>query len=146
MPGLLGRAPSHDVEGVVTRVGPWYGPGKVNGLVLSLEGHAKPYVILRDDQICSYPAGLTQTGDRVSMRVRPASEFYTVQLSAFRNHSLEDAMPHLAKDLPQIDANGTPPRVRAVFPADETPMEAVQTVRHLRLVRQHASYQKQPTE
>jgi hypothetical protein len=144
MPGLLGRAPSHDVDGVVTRVGPWTGPGKVSGLVLSLEGHAKPYVILRDDQVCSYPAGLTQPGDRVSMRVRPASEFYAVQLSAFRNQSLEEAMPHLANGLPPIDAHGTTPRAHPVSPADETHMQPVQTVRHLRLVRQHSGSQQQP--
>jgi len=146
MPGLLGRAPSHDVEGVVTRVGPWYGPGKVSGLVLSLEGHAKPYVILRDDQICSYPAGLTQPGDRVSMRVRPASEFYTVQLSGFRNHTLEEAMPHLANGLPPTDAYGTTSCAHPVSTADEPHMQPVQTVRHLRLVRKHSGTQKQPTK
>jgi hypothetical protein len=134
MPGLLGRAPSHDVEGVVTRVGPWHGPGKVNGIILALEGHARPYVILRDDQTCNYPAGLTQPGDWVSMRVRPAPEFYTVQLSAFRNHSLEESMPVLSKDCRSV-LGSVSPGDDATPAAGELPVEAVQTVRRLRLVQ-----------
>jgi hypothetical protein len=106
-------------------VGPWLGPGKVNGIVLALEGHAKPYVILRNDQACSYPAGLTQVGDWVSMRVRPAPEFYTVHLSEFRNHVLEEAMPRIAQDLPPLHPHGV----------DERPLPAVQTVRRLTLVQ-----------
>jgi hypothetical protein len=121
------------VEGEVMRVGPWQGPGKLNGIVLSLDGHAKPYVILRDDQSCSYPAGLTQPGDWVRMRVRPAREFYTVQLSAFRNHSLEESMPLLSKDSPV--AYGANPRADAIHAAGDLPAEAVQTVRRLRLVQ-----------
>ncbi|KVP96923.1 hypothetical protein WJ97_13965 [Burkholderia ubonensis] len=97
MAGLLGRAPSHDVEGVVTRVGPWFGPGDVDGIVLALDGHAMPYVVLRDSQSWSYPVGLTQPGDEVALRARPSKDFYTVELSTFRNTSLEQALPHMAK-------------------------------------------------
>ncbi|KVP17286.1 hypothetical protein [Burkholderia ubonensis] len=99
MAGLLGRASSHDVEGVVIRVGPWFGPG-VDGIVLTLDGHTRPYVVLRDDQAWRYPVGLTQPGDEVTLRARPAQDFYTVELSTFRNTSLERTMPLLAKVAP----------------------------------------------
>ncbi len=120
----------------MTRVGPWLGPGKLNGIVLALEGHAKPYVILRGDHASTYPAGLTQPGDRVSMRVRPAPEFYTVHLTDFRNQSLEEAMPLVA---PARSPQSTSDRV-AQFDvrgqsADGAPIAAMTNVRSLRLVQ-----------
>lgn len=95
MAGLLGRAPSHDVEGVVTRVGPWFGPGAMTGIVLALEGHAWPYVVLGEHW--TYPVGLTQPGDQVALCARPWKDFYTVELGTFSNPSLERAMPNLAQ-------------------------------------------------
>lgn len=136
MPGFLSRASSHDVEGVVARVGPWLGPGKLNGIVLALEGHAKPYVILRGDQASTYPAGLTQPGDRVSMRVRPAPEFYTVHLTDFRNQSLESTMRLVAPDgLPLSKSNRVAPPGIDGQSTDEAPIAAVTNVRRLRLVQ-----------
>jgi hypothetical protein len=123
-------------------VGPWLGPGKVNGIVLALEGHAKPYVIFRDAQVCKYPAGLTQPGDRVSMSVRPSPEFYRVHLSAFRNHSLEETMPLLARDRSPVVTPGQASSTDDNGPTDnEAPLAAMTNVRSLRLVHNKASNQ-----
>ncbi|KWA83749.1 hypothetical protein WL29_20505 [Burkholderia ubonensis] len=67
----------------------------MTGIVLALEGHAWPYVVLGEHW--TYPVGLTQPGDQVALCARPWKDFYTVELGTFSNPSLERAMPNLAQ-------------------------------------------------
>lgn len=74
------------VVGVVSRVGPWLGPGQVSGIVLMLEDDPQTYVVLRDDQSNLYPIGLTKPGDKVRMQARSDG---TVALSTYFNADLD---------------------------------------------------------
>lgn len=58
--------------------------------MLMLEGDATCYVVLRDNERCLYPAGLTAAGDTVAFK---AAVDGTVSLSSFRNLTL-DAREH----------------------------------------------------
>lgn len=79
------RASREPRRGNVRRIGPWFGPGQLCGLVLMLENDPTPYVVLRDNQEANYPAGLTRVGDTVDFEV---DANHTVGLSTFRNLSL----------------------------------------------------------
>lgn len=80
------KGKTNEVRGVVARIGPWFGPSDVSGIVILLEGDSQIYRVLRDDNSCGYPAGLSKIGDSVTMQ---ADESGSVSLSSFRNESLD---------------------------------------------------------
>lgn len=73
------RSSKRHVAGTVDRIGPWHGPAEINGIVLTLKNDPQVNVVLRDDQRCTTPAGLTRPGDAVSFA---ADRFGTVNLSS----------------------------------------------------------------
>jgi hypothetical protein len=79
-------APHEPRRGTVQRVGPWFGPSQIYGLVLMLQGDSTPYIVLRDNQDTHYPAGLTHVGDTV---IFEADVNGIVGLSTFRNLTLD---------------------------------------------------------
>lgn len=90
MLGLFKKKPLLSVDGLVARIGPWMGPGEINGTVLLLEGIPKPFIVLRDSQQASATwLGLTSPGDEVTFVAKEADDTYSVSLSTFCNKTLE---------------------------------------------------------
>lgn len=88
--GLFKKKPLLSVDGVVSRIGPWMGPGEINGTVLLLEGWGEPFIVLRDSEQASATwLGLTAPGDEVRFFAKKSEEGYSVPLSTFSNKTLE---------------------------------------------------------